>query len=444
MTPLARDGLTEAQVRTLLTGEGVRRGYGCDVRDPDTGVWSDASEWVHTAWEVSHDNTAEVHGSLSIALTRAWPWGRTWFRPWMTLARDDIGTARFEAGVYLLSTPTRTHGRDPAVYQCSGRDLLTLATRQVGDTFVAATGSTYLSLLRTIFTDHLGMAAPLLDGDAQGTTLPADRVWALSANPRWLDIANDLMAEIGYTDVYMSPDGTPRARPVAATDTRPVEWHFDAGVPLEDLIAADYTETVDLWAAPNQWRFVRTGLDYQPTEGDGIYSPDNKTDGPACIDSVGLNPAPTQWLDVADQAALVAEGDRIVAADRRAEAAYELDVDPLPVAWHRDVVQLTGSDGASVKTQVTGWTLTPYGKGRWTLGGGPGGVPASPVNVAATGTVTQASPLRVVCDGASVDSAAVALADDSGVVPSYSIGSRVSLVVRNPQIPQVQGVETTL
>jgi len=53
------------------------------------------------------------------------------------------------------------------------------------------------------------------------------------------------------------------------------------------------------------------------------------------------------------------------------------------------------------------------------------------------GTVTAASPLRVVVDGATVDSPAVAL---DGA--TYALNDRVTITGRNPQVPIVIGVES--
>lgn len=52
-------------------------------------------------------------------------------------------------------------------------------------------------------------------------------------------------------------------------------------------------------------------------------------------------------------------------------------------------------------------------------------------------TVTQASPLRVVVDGATVDSFANAI--DAA---AYAVGDRVTVTVRNPRPPLVQGKES--
>ena len=52
------------------------------------------------------------------------------------------------------------------------------------------------------------------------------------------------------------------------------------------------------------------------------------------------------------------------------------------------------------------------------------------------GTVTQASPLRALCDGATVDSSALVL---NGA--SYTLNQRVTITTRNPLIPLVIGIE---
>lgn len=55
--------------------------------------------------------------------------------------------------------------------------------------------------------------------------------------------------------------------------------------------------------------------------------------------------------------------------------------------------------------------------------------------VLVSGTITQASPLRVVVDGATVDSPAQVL---DGA--TYSLGARVVVAIRTPQVPLIQGV----
>ena len=53
------------------------------------------------------------------------------------------------------------------------------------------------------------------------------------------------------------------------------------------------------------------------------------------------------------------------------------------------------------------------------------------------GTVTQVSPLRVICDGATVDSLAASL---NGT--AYALNQRVNITTRNPNLPLVVGTES--
>lgn len=62
---------------------------------------------------------------------------------------------------------------------------------------------------------------------------------------------------------------------------------------------------------------------------------------------------------------------------------------------------------------------------------------AETVQVQVKGTVTAAAPLRVVVDGATQDSPANTL---DGA--TYILNARVTITVRNPQVPLVVGVES--
>lgn len=61
----------------------------------------------------------------------------------------------------------------------------------------------------------------------------------------------------------------------------------------------------------------------------------------------------------------------------------------------------------------------------------------TPVEAQASATVVQAFPLRVVVDGATTSCPAYVL---NGA--TYAVGQRVTLTVRNPQPPLVQGAES--
>ncbi|MDN4174739.1 hypothetical protein QWY28_17390 [Nocardioides sp. SOB77] len=298
--------------------------------------------------------------------------------------------------------------------------------------------TTYFDAARAIL-DAAGIGSQLLvDGTLQNVLLPATKVWALiNPNPTWLRMLHDLFAEIGYSAPWMDENGNVRTEPHRELVDRPVEWHLDTSDERTNLVGDKRTLTREAGGGANAFRFVRTNMDTTPVEGDGIYTPPpNQTDGLSSIDALGRVVRKTVPLDAADQAALVAQGDRIVAEAKAATRTIRLTIDPLPVMDQDDVFQYTDA-GTTEKVMAASWTINLDGSpGALQLGGAPRS-PLDPVEAQAKATVTSAAPLRVVIDGATQPSFANAL-DAS----SYAVGQRVTVTVRNPLPPLVQGVET--
>ena len=108
-------------------------------------------------------------------------------------------------------------------------------------------------------------------------------------------------------------------------------------------------------------------MSVQPVEGDGIYTVNNLATGPASQASLGRVRTKTVFVDAVDQAALVAQVDRIVAEDTAAARTVTLSVDPLPIAGHLDVVRYVDGPDAAV-AEVTSWEIPLDGsQGRWVL-----------------------------------------------------------------------------
>jgi hypothetical protein len=193
-----------------------------------------------------------------------------------------------------------------------------------------------------------------------------------------------------------------------------------------------------MWSAPNRWTFIRSNTGgVSPTVANGmVYKPpDNTSDGPSSINSVGRVRPKVTFLDVPDAATLKVQGDLAVAADKAATVSVSLQTF-LPAIGHGDVVQFV-QPGRSEKLPVATWTTNLDGSpGMWTLGL-PATSPDTPLSASGYATVTAASPLRIVMDGATVDSPANSL---DGA--AYAVGARVTCTVRSPVPPLVQGVES--
>lgn len=438
---------TTAAEKALLTAPNVEFSGGLELLDESNNVVEDISDDLVDGG-IDYDNFAVVHGSCRLAITRRLNWGRDRVRPYVVVE----GTFRANQGVYVLTTPSEQRGESPQTWDVVGYNLLHLLQDGPGDTYVATAGTTYLQAVRDVLT-AAGLSVPLMmDGTLQATTLPATRVWGLiDGGATWLGIIDDLLDEINYQNLYADQDGNLRSGPYMDPALRPSEWTFDTSDEGTNIVHQDRTVTEDVANAVNWWKFVRTNIDYQPAltpEPDGLYVVENVSDGPASQDALGRIVRKVVFLEAADQAALEAQGDRIVIEDKQVTRTVSLRVDPLPVQGHADVVTLVDG-GVSEKLPVSSWSLSLTGDaGQLTLGGTRKPVPER-VEQQATATVTAgtAAGLRIVLDGATTDSVAKALKveDDAGVLrdPTYEIGQRVNVTVRTPQIPLVNGVETS-
>lgn len=445
-----RDSLTEAQVRSLLAGgPQVQVSQGCDLLDSSNNVVADISADMVEGGEVTGDNTAtgeSIAGKCQLKFMRELAWGKDRVRPWVSLS-DGVVTAKWYLGVYVLTTPQQPSGESPVTYDVQGYDLTSILTDQVGDTYIAAakdasgnpTGLTYLTALRNVLTASGVGANLLLAGDAGSTALPYSMTWALyDGGPSWLQICADILESIGYNRLWADEVGNLRSEPKVATASAPVARTFDTTDATAGIVAPGWTRDENKWDSPNKWTFIRLNTGgTSPTVANGmVYKVTNQSDGSSSIDSIGRTRPKVVFLDVPDAATLKAQGDLIVAADKSAGTKITMETF-FPAAGHGDVVQFVSAANGTEKLPVQSWTTNLDGTpGAWVLGAWP--VESStPLSASGAGTVTQASPLRIVMDGASQDSPANSLDGTA-----YAIGARVTVTVRNPIPPLVMGVES--
>ena len=368
LTQSPRDAFTAAQIRSLITGDSLEVSAGLELLDSSNNFVEDISDDLDGG-EISRSNFADVHGTCKLEIVRELAWGKDRVRPYMTLANDLI-SARFNLGVFVLTTPETSRIDNVITYEAQGFDLLYLLQSGPSDTYVATSGTTYLTAVQDVLTAS-GVGVGLqLDGTGSATTLPVTMVWALNpdAETSWLSIINDLLSAINYRGLWANENGVFTSSPYAAPSTRAIEWTFDTSISTANIVGQERTLTSDVWAAKNWWRFVRKAMTVKPIEGAGIYTVTNASTGRTSVAALGRTvKAPVQFLDAADQTSLVAQGDKIVAKNQAISRSFTIEVDPLPIASHFDIVELIDA-GFTDKCQVTSWTLPLDGsQGRWNL-----------------------------------------------------------------------------
>ena len=517
LTAAPRDHLTDEQVFELLTGDAVEVSAGLELLDSTNGYVDDISEdLVVDGSKVSHDGRATIHRSCSLKLQRTLAWGRDRVRPYVTLSNAAV-SARFNLGVFVLTTPRTRKGEEPATWDVTGYDLLSVLDEPIGDTYVVipdegenpipnsdfesgitgwesnwlfgartpatlapstqhptsgtktlevtwptTTGETWVNTFTSQFivgktyrfeadvwvpldgpdefkfevafvatsewfvptkgaTNHFewlwtatvsegfpglttrgavagrktwidkfravalsttcldavrtvidvaGGGAPLLiDGTEQVAALPGPMVWALTdGSPvTWLQVANDLLGAVNYRPLWVDENGTFRSEPYLDPKTRPVEWVFDVNDIKTTLVGQEREIEEDVWSAPNWWRFVRRGMATPPIEGNGLYTVENLGRGASSQRSRGRIRRRVMFLDAVDQAALQAQGDRIVVEDTSVTRTVTLSVDPWPVMGHLDVVDFRDGAFAHKAEGISGEVCLDGAPGRFVL-----------------------------------------------------------------------------
>ena len=337
---------TTSEYLALISAAALEVGFGAELLDENDLIIGDLSADL-LGGEVERNNYADVHGTCKIQLARALDWATARIRPYQVLTGAGL-SQRWYLGVYLLTTPEAPLGEDPVTYDVSGYDKLHLLQKPVGDTYVIPTGTGYLAAVRQALIDAGATGAPpLLDSSAEDLLLPAPMVWVLDpASPvSYLRVVNDLLGAIGYRGLWADVTGRYSSRPYQSPLLRPPVWTLDVTDQRTCILGESRTLTTDVYEPTNWWRFIRTGMTVQPTEGAGLYTVD--------LSAGGSTYKAVRALDAANQASLQSQGDAIIQTARQVRRTLEVSTGPLPLLGHFDVFNYVDPDaGLAVLCQA--------------------------------------------------------------------------------------------
>lgn len=313
---------------------------------------------------VSHDSGNKIHGTANLTIVGAYNWESQRLRPYITITDLETGESyRWDLGVYLPETPNRVAGSSPPIYEIEAYDKLVILDTPYGSSKRIAAATGYIASVEALLTG-LGLSHAI-NQTAAAKTLATDIVWEIGDKQTYLKIINDLLEGIGYVGLYADRSGIFRSEPWTSPSARSVVWTYSSDA--DNSIVSYLGSELDLFDVPNKWVFVRNNPDPAialPTEGAGIYTVTNQSDGITSIDSRGRTKTKVSFLDAADHASLVTLGDQIVDEDRQPGAIVTLSSRTNPEHWHESTVKVASSDlGYTLKTFTeTGWTLPLSGE----------------------------------------------------------------------------------
>lgn len=345
-------------MRAALTAPAPVFGFGVDLLDGQDRPVVDLSEDVESFTVEHRQRDVEVHGTCDMVLLRDLAWGVDRVRPWITVRADETSEPhRWNLGVFLLTTPETVAGKTPRARSVSGMDKLWLLQRQVGDTYVVPAGVSYLDAVRFALADAGVTGRLMLQGDRQDTPLSEAAVFVLTeaGGYTWLEAINALLGMIAYNPLWVDQDGAFRSEPYVDPAQRAPGWVFDTADPATTM-EEDRSLSADVYGLPNRWRFVRNKD--RALTADDVYVVDRSVGLP--VEQVRPR---TVFLDVEDRAALVSEGDRLVAEDTQNTRIVSVASTPLPHA-HADVVTVRDPElGLNGSGLVAQWSVSVDGNG---------------------------------------------------------------------------------
>ena len=294
-----------------------------------------------------------------LRLSRELQWGWQRVRPYISITDMQTGvTDRWNLGVFVLASPSRRAAEVPATFDVDGFDKIHTLNAPYGSSFQLAAGTGVLGAVSSLLT-AAGETRVAIDQSAVAVTLPTARVWPLDQGTTRLKVINDLLGLVGYVPLWSDRDGVLRSAPdVPRAQIGPM-WAYSADSVQTSTVSVDREVSADLFAAPNRWVFVSDdpAAGTFPAEGAGIYTVTNQSDGPASVDARRRTITQVVRLKAASQAALVVQGDQIVAAAKRVAQQLSMKAGPNPAHWDRDVVTVAdaqlGLSGA--RFEVLSW-----------------------------------------------------------------------------------------
>jgi hypothetical protein len=368
-----RASLSAAAVKGLLQSHSaIQFNYGAEALDGDFGLVADISDYMGEGSSITCDVTQTVHRTCTLNIDSdvtdtGWSYLSGFVKPYMTITDVATGVAaRFDLGVYTLTTPQRDMSTSPASLAFQGYDLCYLLRQEVGDSYEVASGTDPAQAAA----DVIGLAIPEVTVivTPSGSTLPTQLTWPFdpSQPTTYLDIVDVLLASIGYRQVWVDWEGQFRVEPFIDLQDETFEWTFDRQAD-DSIVAEQMTQNVDVYDVPNWFRFVMADQTATPVEGTSQFT---------WIDSSPLNPGSTynrgRTIRYIEAVTANTYDDLTNYAQRKIVdllspgEQFAATTQPFPLAWHLDVIQflddnldvaLPSSPGGERRVVAVGWSL---------------------------------------------------------------------------------------
>lgn len=221
---------------------------------------------------ITHDALQSVKRGLSMRLE-----GNVTLNPLQDLIRfhyqiqvPDGGWLDWVLGTFILTIPDREINPGFSFIQCTGTDVLQLLVDAGVDTdWTISAGTGYINAVRNVIQTYGGNYKFDIQIPASNVSLPASRTW--KAGTSRLQIVNDLLETINYTDLWADELGVVRSRPIPTWANLTPSYTWD-GTGVQSTIGYPAKLKTDLTNAYNQILIVGADPRVATYNGSSIFN----------------------------------------------------------------------------------------------------------------------------------------------------------------------------
>ncbi|WP_372741351.1 hypothetical protein [Neptunomonas sp.] len=314
-----------------------------------------------TSCSITHANFVTVHRSCTFTCRATLRWGRDRIKVVMTIFSKILGLSEeVSLGVFIPTWPenSRLADREIVAY-----DKMWLLDHNLANNISLVDQQPIVMTVQDILRER-GVFTDAIDLSRSNDVSGGISTWnADDEENRYSTVINDLLGMVGYAGIHFDGNGLARSAPYVRPELKPISWKYSAGE-VDNIIDAEdegsySTNHSDI---PNRWRFYRNDNDERetpPTEGDGYFFYDNKSNGPNSQDALGGLVIPkTMGLDATSQVDLESRGWQVISADILANETARFTTFLNPYHGHFDVLNLQEHLlGAVGRYQHIRWTL---------------------------------------------------------------------------------------
>lgn len=260
-----------------------------------------------------------------------------------------LNTIDYPAGIFVVTTETKTHSGGVDGVEIEGYSLLYLAQRKrIEEPLYIAAGTNYITQIVQLL-NSCGIDS--IEADETSYTFAADREdWDVGTSV--LDIVNQLLAEISYNSVWVDLGGTTRLTKYQTPGISNVSHTYSANE--YSVIEDSYKITTDRFDKHNVFRVTCENPDLDEIM--VAVSENNSPDSPFSTVNLGRILYTEQVDNIPSQEALQEYADKLKYQSLQETETVEFTTAAIPNHTTYDVIALENGDMAGIYTE-TEWRL---------------------------------------------------------------------------------------